>query len=306
MNTAVIVNPVSGNKRSLRILTKAIEWCYDQGMEFKLYSTQKPGDGIRLGRIARLDGYERIVVIGGDGTVNEVVQGVIGYDIIIGVLPGGSGNDFYRMLGNEGNLDDAMRTAFIGKAHEIDVGVANGIPFVNAVGIGFDAQVALSASQSNFSGRWRYLSAVFKVLRGFIPYPLDIELEQVKLSEKMTLVCVGNGRNCGGGFHLTPQAKFDDGLFDVCLISAMSKLKIIHFLPRAIKGTHIRLEGVRIYRSRKIMVRSANRFPVHVDGNVMPEPVDKLEITFDRRKLKVAIAEKTPTLNDRSYDIENN
>ena len=287
-------------------MTKVIEWCSDQGIEFKLYTTQKSGDGIRLGRIARLDGYERVVVIGGDGTINEVVQSILGYNIVLGVLPSGSGNDFYKMLGNDnGGLDNAMRTAFLAKAHEIDVGVANGTPFVNAVGLGFDAQVATIASQSNLKGRWRYISAVFGVLRSFTPYAIDIELEQVKLSEKVTLVCIGNGRSCGGGFHLTPQAKFDDGLFDVCLISDMSKLRIFRFLPRAIKGTHIRLQGVRIYRSRKIVVHSANGFPVHIDGNVLPDPVDKLEITFDRRRLKVAVAEKAPKRNGQIDESEN-
>ncbi len=292
MNTAVIVNPASGNKKSLRILTRVISWCYDREIEFKLYSTKKAGDGIRLGKIARLDGYERIIVIGGDGTVNEVAQGIVGYPQVLGVLPGGSGNDFYKMLGNGNSLDTAMETAFLGEPHEIDVGLVNGTPFFNAVGLGFDAEVAIAASQSNIPGKWRYIIGVFKVLKQFTPYNVEIELDQLKLSEKVTLICIGNGRSCGGGFHLTPQARLDDGLFDVCLISSMPKFRIVRFLPKAIKGTHLRLEGVRIYRSRKIVVRSAEKFPVHVDGNILPESVDKLEITLERRKLKVASAEK--------------
>jgi YegS/Rv2252/BmrU family lipid kinase len=293
MKTALIVNPASGHGRSLSLLPKTVKWCQDNQIEFKLYTTAEPGDGVRLGRIARLDGHERIVVLGGDGTVNEVGQTVAGTDIVLGVLPAGSGNDFYKMLGKHRDFTHALKTAFQGNYALADVGMVNGRLFFNAVGAGFDAYVAArAAEQRALTGFLNYLWAVFKVWRVFQPLALDIELDQLKLSQSVTLVSVGNGRSTGGGFYLTPAARLDDGLFDICLIQGVPKRKIFSYLPRALKGTHVRLEGVRIYRSRRVVIRSKGSFPVHVDGEVMPGEQNKLEITVENRKLKVAVDEK--------------
>jgi YegS/Rv2252/BmrU family lipid kinase len=293
MKTALIVNPASGHGKSLSLLPKTVKWCQENGIEIKLYTTAEPGDGARLGRLARLDGCDRIVVLGGDGTVNEVGQTVAGTEIILGVLPAGSGNDFFKMLGRHRDFSHSLKTAFQGNFVSADVGIVNGRLFFNAVGAGFDAYVAARANEQRMlTGFLNYLWAVFRVWRVFEPLTLEIELDQLKLSQSATLVSVGNGRSTGGGFYLTPAARFDDGLFDICLIQGVSKRKIFSYLPRALKGTHVRLEGVRIYRSRRVVIRSKDSFPVHVDGEVMPGEQSKLEITIDNRKLKVAVDEK--------------
>ncbi len=293
MKTALIVNPASGHGRSLSLLPKLVRWCQENQIEFKLYTTAEPGDGIRLGRLARLDGHERIVVLGGDGTVNEVGQTIAGTEIVLGVVPGGSGNDFYKMLGKHRDFTHALETAFRGDSAPADTGLVNGRLFFNAVGVGFDAHVAAQAAEQRlFSGFLNYLWAVFKVWRVFQPLNLEIELDQLRLAQSATLVSVGNGRSTGGGFYLTPAARLDDGLFDICLIPGVPKRKIFSYLPRALKGTHVRLAGVRIYRSRRVVIRSKAPFPVHVDGEVMPEEQTRLEITIDNRKLRVAVDEK--------------
>jgi diacylglycerol kinase family enzyme len=108
----------------------------------------------------------------------------------------------------------------------------------------------------------------------------------------VTLVCVGNGRSTGGGFYLTPQAMLDDGLFDICIIEGVSRAKIFNYLPRTIKGTHVRLPGVRVYRSKRVVVRSNENFPVHIDGEVLNPYPEKLEIVLEKRKFKLAMPEK--------------
>jgi YegS/Rv2252/BmrU family lipid kinase len=292
MKTALIVNPVSGHGRSVSLLPDVAEWSRKQGVEFKLYTTSASGDGIRLARLAALDGAERVVVLGGDGTINEVGQALAGTQVGLGVLPGGSGNDFLKMLTQKRDIETALTTAFRGNLYPIDVGSVNGKPFLNAVGVGFDAEVAArAAEQKSPAGFPGYLLAVFRVWRAFRPFELEIELDQLKLTQTVTLVCVGNGRSTGGGFHLNPTARLDDGLLDVCIIQALPKAKIFAYLPRALKGTHVRLEGVRLYRSRRIVIRSKADFPVHLDGEVMP-PIGKLEIVLDSRKIKVAADDK--------------
>jgi diacylglycerol kinase (ATP) len=288
MKVAIIVNPVSGKGKSLGLLPRIVGWCQKNGVEFRLFTTTKPGDGTGQARLAKLAGYERVVALGGDGTINEVGQVLLGTNTVMGVLPGGSGNDFLKMLGKKMNLNEAMKIAFHGEPHEVDVGIANGRPFFNVVGIGFDARVALEARRSRLPGFSSYLWSVFKVLRNHRPLPLDIELDQLKFSENVTLVSVGNGRSSGGGFYLTPRAKLDDGLLDICVMGYFPRSKVFSVLPRALKGTHVRLDGVRVYRSRRILVRSAEGFPVHIDGEPLPEPLEKIEIFLDTRKLKVS------------------
>lgn len=294
MKAGIIVNPVSGRGKSLGLLPKVIAWCQNEGIEFRIYPTTEVGDGANQARIALQAGFERIVVLGGDGTINEVGGALFETEAVMGVLPGGSGNDFIKMLGKKVDFKESLKIAFLGLPHEVDVGLANGRPFFNVVGIGFDAQVAAEASKSkSLSGIWVYLKAVLKVLRKYRPVPLEIELDRLKLTQNVTLVSVGNGRASGGGFFLTPQAKFDDGLFDICLMEFLPKSRVFSVLPRALRGTHVRLDGVRVYRSRRIVIKSTEGFPVHIDGEAQPELLDKLEITMDKRKLKVSIAEES-------------
>jgi YegS/Rv2252/BmrU family lipid kinase len=293
MKTAVIFNPVSGRGRSLDILPKVLAWAAKQKIAFKFYSTTRPGDGVRLAKLCKLEQFDKVVVIGGDGTVNEVGSPLIGTDIVMGVIPGGSGNDFYKMLGNDGRLENGLKTAFFGAPHMVDVGIVNDRPFFNAVGVGFDADVALRASRSTgMSGMLVYLAAVFRSWQHLKPVELEIELDKHRFTENVTLVCIGNGRSSGGGFYLTPQARFDDGLFDICLIEAIPKGKIFTFLPRTLKGSHVRLPGVKIYRSKMITINSYRKFPVHIDGEPLTQPIDLAEFSMESRKLKVVVAGK--------------
>ncbi len=291
MKTAVIFNPVGGRGRSLDILPKVLAWAEKQNVPFEFFTTTRPGDGVRLAKLCKYRRFEQVVVVSGDGTINEVGSVLKGTEIVMGVIPGGSGNDFYKMLGNNDHPENGFKTAFFGAPHEVDVGLVNDRPFFNTVGIGFDADVAQRANRSTgMPGMLVYLAAVFQSWRNLKPLELEIELDKHKFTAKVTLVCIGNGRSSGGGFYLTPQAYFDDGLFDICLIEAMPRSKIVTYLPRTLNGSHIRLPGVRMYRSRKIVISSYQKFPVHIDGESLAAPIDLAEFTMESRKLKVAVA----------------
>jgi len=293
VKTAIIVNPVSGGGRALKALPKIVEWTSSNKIEFEMFSTTGPGDGTRLARLCRFSQFERVIVVGGDGTVNEVASALIESDAILGVLPGGTGNDFYKMLGNGKSLKTGLETAFLGQAGQVDIGLVNGRPFFNTAGIGFDAEVARRAARSNgSSGRLIYLAAVFQSWRNLHPIELEIELDRVKMSAEIILFCVGNGRSSGGGFYLTPHANISDGLFDVCLIEAMPKIRIFRYLPRTLNGSHVRLPGVKVFRCRKISISSHRDLPVHIDGEPLKGPVKKLDFDMDGRKLKVAMVRR--------------
>lgn len=291
MKNGVILNPVSGRGRSLRVMPKIIKWADENRQEFELFTTTAPGDGVRLGKLCRFKQFDRVIAVGGDGTVNEVATALAGSDIVLGIIPGGSGNDFYKMLGNNGNRKNGFETAFKGKPRRVDIGLINGRPFFNSVGIGFDAEVARRASQyTAISGMLVYLVAVFQSWRNLKPIEVEIEIDKVKIESKITLLCVGNGRSSGGGFYLTPHADFDDGLLDICIIEALPKSKIFTYLPRTLNGSHVRLPGVKVYRAKKILVSSYREFPIHIDGELVATPVKKTEFRIDTRKLKIATA----------------
>ena len=293
MRYAVILNPVSGNGRAFNVLLKLHKWTRKNGIAFEFFSTTCPGDGYRLGRHCRLERFDRIIAVGGDGTVNEVGSALLGSNTILGIVPGGKGNDFFKMIGANGGLENAFRAAFFGEPHPVDVGTINHKPFFNSVGVGFDAEVARIARENEkLSGTWAYLSAVFKAWRSLKSLKLEIDFSGMIIQKDITLVCVGNGRSSGGGFYLTPNARIDDGLFDVCVINALSRGKIFQYLPRTLNGSHVRLEGTNIYRSKKIIVKSKTKLPVHIDGEPLDPSPQRIEFKFSEEKILVAMGKK--------------
>ena len=161
------------------------------------------------------------------------------------------------------------------------------------MGVGFDAEVAeIVKKDENKSGIWAYLSAVFKALRNLKPIKMEIDLDGVVMRKDVTLVCVGNGRSSGGGFYLTPSARIDDGLFDICVIDALTKTMVFRYLPRVFNGSHVRLDVTSIYRSRKATINSKSRLPVHIDGELLEPSPRKIELRFDENKIRVAMSGK--------------
>jgi YegS/Rv2252/BmrU family lipid kinase len=293
MEYAVILNPVGGNGKALDILPRLHKWTSKNRLEYEFFTTTGPGEGHKIGRHIRRERFSRAIVIGGDGTVNEVGSALLGSDIVMGIIPGGSGNDFFKMTGTNGSLGSAFQTAFFGEPREVDVGTINRKPFFNSVGVGFDAEVAeIVKKERNKSGIWAYLSAVFKALRNLRPIKIEIDLDGVILRKEISLVCIGNGRSSGGGFYLTPSARADDGLFDICVIGALTKSKVFQYLPRALNGSHVRLDETAIYRSRKATVVSKNKLPVHIDGEPLEPSPRKIEFRFDEEKILVAMGGK--------------
>ncbi|UCC81092.1 MAG: diacylglycerol kinase family lipid kinase [Candidatus Zixiibacteriota bacterium] len=293
MRYAVILNPSSGNGRAFDVLLKLHKWTRKNRIAFEFFSTTGPGDGYKLGRHCRLERFERIIVVGGDGTINEVGSALLGSNITLGIVPGGNGNDFFKMIGTNGSLDHAFHTAFFGKPWAVDVGTINNKPFFNSVGVGFDAEVAeIVDKNENVSGILAYLLAVFKALRNLKPKKVEIDLDGTVLSKEITLICIGNGRSSGGGFYLTPSALIDDGFFDICVIGALSKGRIFRYLPRTLNGSHIRLDGISIYRSRKISIRSRSSLPVHIDGEPLDPSPRQLDFRFNKEKILVASGNK--------------
>lgn len=289
LKTKLILNSYAGKKRLDKEIDTIKKTLFDQKLDFDLAFTQKPKDGIYLAKKAVEKGFNLIVAVGGDGTINEVVNGIIGFEeAILGVIPIGSGNDFAWMLGVcPKDIEKACKTLCHGTVKKLDVGMVNDRYFINGLGIGFDAQVARERLKYKgiLGGVSLYLYAVIKTLFKYKSTQSNIKLDDKTININSLLIAIGGGKRCGGRFLLTPEAMLDDGLFDVCIIQQMGKLKALCSLPKTLKGTHTTMHEVNMYRAKQINVSLPVPLIAHVDGEIIEGTTYQIKLLH--RKLKV-------------------
>jgi diacylglycerol kinase (ATP) len=300
MRTKLIVNTTAGKGHAGTILPLVQSYLARFGVEHDLTCTAMSGQGIELGRAAAAAGYERVVAMGGDGTADEVANGLLlaaeeGYEAVLGVIPAGSGNDFSHAIGIPSDPEAACRRLAEGRVRSIDLirVTVDGQPhiFDNSVGIGFDADVSLETRKiKRVHGFPMYLWAVFRVLAADHkwPYPMRITVDGRPLPHQaVTLITVANGPRAGGGFYLTPGAQPDDGLLDVCIADRLGRLGILQLLPHAMKGTHVDKKPVTMLRGRHVLIEGGRGLPGHVDGEMLCIEGHRIEFEVLPGKLKV-------------------
>jgi YegS/Rv2252/BmrU family lipid kinase len=258
--------------------------------------TTGPGDAIGLATRAAEGGAERILVLGGDGTLHEAANGLLRAKVDqrppIAILPAGTGNDYAKIAGTGGcRPAEAVRRLQGGTIRRFDVGEAWGEYFINSVGIGFDAEVARVINQTKRgSGILAYVGAVVKVIATFDSFQARVQSDAHEFSDQFLLLEIGIGPSVGGGFKLTPFAKPDDGLLDVCAIQRQSVFGILTKLPLAILGRHTALRAVRSFQTTRLSVESING-PLHAqfDGETR-EVSGRMEICLKPGLLPVLVA----------------
>jgi len=263
---AVILNPASGRGKAGKLREK-IRALLSECAETVLWQeTERPGHATELAR-AVPDSAECVVVAGGDGTVNEVVNGLIGRKVPLAVLPVGSGNDFARALGLPFNYRKAFKILCKKAVKWIDVGKVNGRYYPNALGLGFDADVVVESNKIHrLRGILIYLYAVIKNVFKFRPYRVRVHLDGRTVEKEVLLLTVANGISLGGGFKLTPTAKNDDGLFDVCMIETMPRPLIFWHLPKIFWGGHVKIKQTSMFQAKRVVVEAITPIGGHVDG----------------------------------------
>lgn len=297
MTTLLIVNPTAGSGRAGRVAGEAHEAARGAWGPVDRIDTMAPGDATGIAARAADHGAERILVLGGDGTLHEAVNGVLqlpaGRRPPIGIIPAGTGNDYAKMCGTVGHTPArAIARLRDATVRHFDVGEAWGEFFINSVGIGFDAEVAREVNRGKLgSGLPAYLRAVGKVLRRFEAMELEVEGDGQRFRDRLLLLEIGIGPCVGGGFRLTPGARPDDGVFDVCAIQHSSALGVFVKLPLAIMGQHVRLRRqVRSFQCTRLSVVSQNG-PLHAqfDGEIR-EVSGRMELTSVPGALPVLVA----------------
>jgi len=273
----IIVNPQAMHGETAR-LTPVIEKLLGS-IPHDMVETTSPGHAVELA--ANATGYDVVVAVGGDGTVHEVLNGLMRHPAetrpALGVLPTGSGNDTCRTLGIPFDVSEATLILATGEQVRFDVGECNGIYFNNSFAAGLDAKVTAKAVEykvtKHRSGMWLYLSALLHVLvNDLAPFEISLGFDGETPSPATTLIiAVTNGPTYGGGFKITPDADPHDGMFDVCMIDPLGLLEALRRLPFVIAGKHTKMKVVHMSRHTSAVIDSGVPLPAQLDGEVLLE-----------------------------------
>lgn len=285
LHAKVIVNPVAGASSTRRKWPRINRLLKRIGLSFDYEYTEGVGHAIELARAAASDGYRYLVAVGGDGTVNEVANGILfstnASTTSLGVISTGTGSDFARSMGLSRHYINACSALTHGRKTLIDVGVAEYRHkgqaqrryFVNAAGIGFDAAVVESTERlpKFFGGTVPYVFGLLRTLIGYHNPSVVVRVGDKVEKSRVVMVAVANGSYLGGGMYVAPGASLNDYLFDVMIVRDMGKFELLRAFPRVYKGTHVTHPKVVMGKAAEVTVESPERVLVQADGELLGE-----------------------------------
>jgi len=305
----VIVNPVAGRGAAAHAIPTIEQLLEMYGLEYDLERTEHPWQAAEIAREAALRGYDVVVAAGGDGTSNEVLNGLMaakqeGADCAMGVLCVGRGNDFAFGVNIPADLEAGVAALARGHRRTIDVGRVSkngrseGRYFGNGIGVGFDAVVGFEASKfARLGGFIGYLVGVFKALMLYDQAPtVSIEYDGKEIVQPALMVSVMNGRRMGGGFMMTPNSRPDDGQFDLCIADKVSRAGVLALIPHFIRGTQVDKKAITMGRSPTVTVRAVEgSLPAHADGETLCEEGESLAFEIVPQQIEVVVDEEGET-----------
>jgi diacylglycerol kinase (ATP) len=259
---------VHGARAEFPGLRHVVEWVRGKGHTVRARVTWEPGDGAVLAREAVEAGADTVIACGGDGTVNEVVNGLEGTRVAFGIIPAGTANDFARQVGIPEDPNAAMDIILRRKPVVIDTAAMNGRRFLNVSsgGIGAEATAETPPGAKASLGPVAYFISGLRKLAGFEPRRALFEAPGFRLEDDFLLFAVGNARATGGGTLVTPRASVRDGLLDVCIVGAMPRKEFAKLVLRVKQGDHLESEGVRYLQVPWFRMTSAEPTTVNLDG----------------------------------------
>jgi len=271
----LLVNPSAGGGRTGKLLDMALAALADGGVEPRPVMTENIEHGRREARDAAERG-DRVLVMSGDGLIGQVGGELANTGTIMGIVPGGRGNDLARVLGIPADVEEAAGIIAAGETREIDVGEANGRRFLCIASCGFDSEANRIANESRISGPLVYAYAALRALAAWKParFTLSVDGEDVEIVGYT--IAAANSKAYGGGMFIAPDARLDDGLLDVIAIADVSKLKFLRGLPAVFRGEHVGNDEVSVRRCRELVIAADRPFSVYADG----DPITELPATI--------------------------
>jgi YegS/Rv2252/BmrU family lipid kinase len=298
----IIANPAAGGGSARKKIPLLQRLVAERGLDAELLVTERRGHGIDLARQAALNGSEIVVSAGGDGTLNEVINGLmlarLDSDLrpALGVLCIGRGNDFAGSVGLPEDLEGGFQNLAQGKRRAVDIGrvygglFPEGRYFGNCVGVGFDAMTTIQVSRMpRMGGFLSFLIAVLKTIFLFYKGPtVAIDYDGQTMTLPTLLVSIMNGRRLGGGFWLAPTAKPDDGMFDLCIAHQVSRMEILRIIPLFMKGAQGSHPAIRTGQAKHIVITALQGgLPAQTDGEILCIDGQRLEVELLPKELEV-------------------
>lgn len=269
MNVTLILNPRSGKRKALSVLSVARGLAGELGHRLTERVIEGPGHGTELARAAVLEGAERVICVGGDGTLNAVAAGLVGTPVGLGIVAMGSGNGYARSLQLPLKPEAALRRAFTGTPAIMDVCHLNDRLFLGTAGIGFDARVAWEFDRSEARGMWNYMRIILKDILSAKPMRVVVKTNNETREEQVLMMVFANTREFGNGAVISPGSAPDDGLAELQLVSKPSFLPLLKAFYDVYTGRADRSRYIRTVVSREATVHQAGHV-AHLDG----EPVE--------------------------------
>lgn len=290
MKLFLILNPAAGKNKGSRAIEKAVPLLQNKGIQFEIKTSEFPGHAIQLAQEFDQSKYDSIVAVGGDGTLFEMLNGLLkanpNFDLPIGQIPVGTGNSFIKDLDIH-SIEDAIEKIAAGKTKKVDVGFfkyAEGeYYFINLLGTGFVANVAHQAGKYKMLGPLSYVIGVFEEVVQLKSVPMEMTVDGKVYQRDYIFTEICNSTKTGGNMIMAPNAKIDDGLLDVILLNKISKINLLKVFPQIFKGTHILDSHVETFKGRNIKIVTESPQRLTPDGEVFG--TTPIEVTIFPNKI---------------------
>ena len=257
-NIAVVCNPIAGSGRAVAVAENIINELLTKGINYTLFKESWPGD---------FTGFTDVFIAGGDGTLNYFINHYSGIQLPLVIFDGGTGNDFHWLLYGTKTFREQLETALHASPQPVDIGKCNERYFINGVGIGFEGEVAKALTgKKKLTGKTSFLITILKKIFTYRSRKYAIYSTEQNLTGKKLLLDISNGRRAGGGFHIAPEARADDGVFDVVIAEALSPFERLRYLPVIEKGKHLKLSFIQYFLTKKIIIECDEIIQYHLDG----------------------------------------
>jgi diacylglycerol kinase (ATP) len=270
MNICLILNPKAGHlRRNPGVIREVQKFAAERGGRVAFQMTTGAGHAVRLAAAAAEEGCDLVVAVGGDGTMNEVARGLFGTAAALGLVPCGSGNGLARHLGIPLRPADALRLLEQGPRVAIDVGRANGHPFLCAAGVGFEVHIAALFNRRQRRGFFSYVATSLREWRAYIPASYRIAGPELEPFERTAFtVAVANAAQYGNGARIAPTARIDDGRLDLVAIPPVRWSNALPLLIRLFRGRLLQDRGVRHVSGPRFELSGPAALAFHTDGEV--------------------------------------
>ncbi|MFM9945372.1 MAG: diacylglycerol/lipid kinase family protein [Bacteroidia bacterium] len=281
-----IINPISGGRSKKSAVQSIIEIMNENQLEYGIGWWEKGIEVADLVKEGIARGFNTMVAVGGDGTINQIANEIVNTDLVLGIIPFGSGNGFARHLSIRGSIDDHLQILLDGEIKTIDTGTCNGQFFINVAGIGFDAHVSHLFANTEGRGLANYAKVSLTEARLYPEETYELTIDGKKSEESAFLISIANGSQWGNEFYIAPEAELNDGQLRCCLLKKPTLISIPGLVRRLLKGHITESKYYKQICFKNLKIKRKTSGPVHLDG----EPIllnEDLEFKVVKNSLKV-------------------